>query len=77
MQFTKRFWAGLQDGTITVAVRRWRRPSVKAGGTMLSKGGLLGIDSVEVIEEGEVTEEDAVPPATPIGAEVMAMLATR
>ena len=59
MQFTKRFWAGLQDGTITVAMRRWRRPSVKAGGTLQSKGGLLGIDSVEVIEEGEVTEEDA------------------
>ncbi len=77
MQFTKRFWAGLQDGTITVAVRRWRRPSVKAGGTMLSKGGLLGIDSVEVIEEGEVTEEDAVSAGYADRAELMAMLATR
>ncbi|HEY5727722.1 MAG TPA: hypothetical protein VIV08_03845, partial [Acidimicrobiia bacterium] len=71
MQFTKRFWAGLQDGTITVAVRRWRRPSVKAGGTMLSNGGLLAIDSVEVIEEGEVTEEDAVSAGYADRAELM------
>lgn len=59
MQFTKRFWAGLEDGSITVAVRRWRRPSVKAGGTMQTRGGLLGIDSIEVVEPVDVTEADA------------------
>lgn len=59
MQFTKRFWAGIADGSITVAVRRWKRPSVKAGGTMQSPGGLLGIDSLEVVDTGDVTDDDA------------------
>ncbi len=77
MQFTKRFWGGLEDGTITVAVRRWRRPSVRAGGTLQSKVGLLGIDSVEVIDESEVTEEDAVSAGYTDRTELMAMLATR
>ncbi len=59
MQFTKRFWSGLEDGSITAAVRKWKRPSIKVGGTMLSPGGLLAIDSIEVVELWELTEDDA------------------
>jgi hypothetical protein len=57
--FPKRFWTGIEDGSITVAVRSWRRPSVKAGSTLHSPVGLLGIDSVEVIEASDLTEADA------------------
>jgi hypothetical protein len=57
--FDQRFWPGLSDGTITVALRRWKRPTVKAGGTLKSPGGLLGIDEVAIIEPDEVTEDDA------------------
>jgi hypothetical protein len=32
MLFKQRFWAGLADGSVTVAFRRWRRPTVRAGG---------------------------------------------
>ena len=38
--FAKRFWDGLADGGITVAFRRWKRPTVKAGGTLRSPGWL-------------------------------------
>jgi hypothetical protein len=59
MLFKQRFWAGLSDGTITVAFRRWKRPSVKEGGTLQSPGGLLAIDEVARIEPDEVTDRDA------------------
>ncbi len=42
---------------------------------MQSKGGLLGIDSVEVIDEGDVTEEDARAAGFADRAELMEALA--
>jgi hypothetical protein len=59
MLFRQRFWSGLADGTVTVAFRRWKRPTVKAGGTLQTAGGVLGIDEVAVIGPEEVTDEDA------------------
>jgi len=47
------------EGEITLAFRRWRRPTVKAGGTLRTKAGVLAIESVEPIGEDEVTEADA------------------
>ena len=47
------------EGEITLAFRRWRRPTVKAGGTLRTRVGVLAIDSVEVVDEDEVTDDDA------------------
>jgi hypothetical protein len=57
--FKERFWGGLRDGSLTVAFRRWKRPSVKPGGTLVSPGGLLGIDSVEAIDDAQVDDDAA------------------
>jgi hypothetical protein len=57
--FKERFWAGLRDGSLTVAYRRWKRPSVRAGGTLVSPGGLLGIDAVDAIDDAEVDDPAA------------------
>jgi hypothetical protein len=57
--FRKQFWAGISDGSITLAVRRWKRPTVKAGGTLRSPAGFLAIDAVEVIAESDVDENVA------------------
>jgi hypothetical protein len=57
--FKERFWPGLRQGSLKVAYRRWKRPSVKAGGTLVSPGGLLAIDSVEAIDDPEVDDEAA------------------
>jgi hypothetical protein len=57
--FKERFWAGLRDGSLTVAYRRWKRPSVKAGGTLVSPGGLLAIDSVEPIDDKQIDDDSA------------------
>lgn len=59
MLFKERFWSGLRDGSITVAYRRWKRPSVRTGGTLQSPGGLLAIESVELIEESAIDRTDA------------------
>jgi hypothetical protein len=57
--FRQRFWTGLADGSVTVAFRRWRRPTVKAGGRLTTPAGVLAIDEVELIGEGDITEVDA------------------
>ena len=59
MVFKERFWAGLRDGSLTVAYRRWTRPSVRPGGTLQSPGGLLAIDSLEIIGADSIDEADA------------------
>jgi hypothetical protein len=45
------------SGEIRVAFRRWRRPTVKAGGTLTTAAGVLAIDAVERVTD--VTESDA------------------
>jgi hypothetical protein len=50
---------GIRAGRVTLAVRRWRRPTVRTGGTLVTAVGVLAIDSVERIEATELTERDA------------------
>lgn len=47
------------SGEITLLFRRWSRPGAKAGGTQMTQSGVVGIDSVEVIDEASITEDDA------------------
>ena len=49
----------IKAGKITLLFRRWSRPGAKAGGTQMTQGGVIGIDSVEVVSEDDVTEMDA------------------
>lgn len=60
MLFRKAQWQGLEDGTITVAFRYQKRPSVKAGGTLKSPGGFLSIDAVDAIGLDDVDDVAAV-----------------
>lgn len=46
-------------GTVTIAFRRWKRPTVKEGGTLVTAAGLLSIDSVEEFDEENITLLDA------------------
>jgi hypothetical protein len=57
--FRQPFWAGLADGSVTLAFRRWERSTVKAGGRQTTPAGVLAIDDVRAIEEREITEDDA------------------
>ncbi|HJS52412.1 MAG TPA: hypothetical protein VJ781_10970, partial [Pyrinomonadaceae bacterium] len=49
----------IRSGEITVLFRRWSGPGAKTGGTQMTQGGIVGIDSVEIVIEEDLTEEDA------------------
>jgi hypothetical protein len=59
MLFRSQDVKGIHAGDITLAFRRWKRPTVKAGGTLRIPGGVLAIEAVEVIEPSDVTDKDA------------------
>ncbi len=49
----------IRSGEISLIFRRWKRAGVKAGGTQMTQRGVLGIDSVTVVTENQITEKDA------------------
>ena len=49
----------IKRGDITLQFRRWTRPSVKAGGTLKPKIGLLRIGKITEMSPDEVTLADA------------------
>lgn len=74
MLFTADLWERLRSGEVTVAFRAWKRPTVKAGGTLQSPAGLLAIDEVTAIEIGDITAADAVAAGASSVADVVADL---
>ncbi|MGL5079869.1 MAG: hypothetical protein ACRC8A_00115 [Microcoleaceae cyanobacterium] len=44
---------------MTLAFRRWKRPTVREGGQLRTAVGILAIDAVSVVSVDEITEEDA------------------
>ncbi|UDY35749.1 hypothetical protein [Dermatobacter hominis] len=46
----------IADGSVTAALRRWKRPTVRAGGTLVTPIGVLAIDSVDPIEPVDLTD---------------------
>ncbi|WP_216110809.1 hypothetical protein [Aquisalimonas asiatica] len=59
MLFRKKFLEGMRAGVFTLAFRRWRRPSVRRGGTLLTPVGQLNIKSVEEVALNSISAEDA------------------
>jgi hypothetical protein len=59
MLFTQDDIRRIAAGEITLALRRWRRPTVKAGGALRTRVGVLAIESVDVVEPEQVTDADA------------------
>ena len=49
----------IKRGDITLQFRRWTRPSVKAGGTLKTKIGILGIGRIDEMRPEDVTLADA------------------
>lgn len=46
-------------GDVDLAFRRWKRPSVRTGGTLRTAVGMLQIEEVEPVSMGDITEVDA------------------
>lgn len=49
----------IRDGRIDLVFRRWSRPTVRAGGTLKTKVGLLRIGRIDDMRPEDVTLEDA------------------
>ena len=50
---------GITAGTVTLVFRRWKRPTVKAGGTLKTKAGVLTIDAVDKVTLKSITNKEA------------------
>ena len=77
MILTQREIDGLRHGTITRAYRRWRRPTVKTGGTLLTAAGQLEIRAVEPVALQAITEPDAQAAGFPSRAALVAEVTSR
>jgi len=74
MLFRAPFLERIATGDITVAFRMWRRPTVKASGTLKTSVGVLAIESVTAISPKAITDADAKRAGFANRAEVLADL---
>ena len=49
----------IKAGQVDLVFRRWSRPSVKAGGTLKTKLGVMAIGAIDDMDPADVTEADA------------------
>ena len=59
MLFPKKLWAGLEDGSVTLAFRRWKQPAARQGGTQRFAGGVLAFEDVCTVPLKSITAEQA------------------
>ena len=67
----------IAQGQVTLAFRRWRRPTVRAGGTLLTSAGQLEIGSVDVVRIEAITPEEATLAGYPSRDALLAELTRR
>ena len=60
MLFRREILQKIRTGEITAAFRKWKRPTVKTGGTLITPIGQLRIKSVEKVELEKITLRDVV-----------------
>lgn len=49
----------IRTGEVSLAFRKWRRPTVKAGGSLTTPVGVLRVESLETCLEKDITPEEA------------------
>jgi hypothetical protein len=74
---TQRVLDGVRHGTITRAYRKWRRPTVKSGGTLLTAAGRLEIRAVVPATLDAITDADAQAAGFPSREALVADLGSR
>ena len=58
MLFRRHILQGIAEGRVTLAFRRWRRAPPSDGSSLRSPVGVLWLDRVTVVDEGDITPED-------------------
>ncbi|WP_420149200.1 hypothetical protein [Spirosoma sp.] len=59
MLFKQTHLQGIQEGTVTLAFRKWKRAAIQNGTLLHTAVGLIKITGVRVIDEKDITERDA------------------
>lgn len=59
MLFKNDVLAGIAKGDVTLAFRRWQKPTVRTGGTLRTAAGVLSIDALDAVDAVGLTSEDA------------------
>ena len=50
---------GVRDGSVTLAFRRWKKQDVEPGRRFTTAAGMVRVESVEVVDAGTITDEEA------------------
>lgn len=74
MLFEQRFWPLIQDGTVTVTFRRWKRRQAAPGRRRRTAFGFIDVDSVDVVDPAGITQDDAVAAGYPDAATLISDL---
>lgn len=77
MLFRKDVLDRIAKGEITLAFRRWTKPTVRAGGSLRTAAGVLSIDTIEVTEARDVSAKDARHAGFPTREALFAELESR
>jgi hypothetical protein len=59
MLFRKRFWAGIEDGSVTLAFRRWERSRVVTGRRRRTPVGIVEVLAVDEVDPTAITADEA------------------
>ena len=74
MLFKAPVLAAIAEGKVDLAFRRWRKPTVKAGGTLTTPVGVLAIDAIAVVAPEAISDADAVRAGYADAAEALTAL---
>jgi hypothetical protein len=74
MLFKQSVLRRIASGEVTLAFRRWRRPTVKRGGRLRTAVGVLAIEAVDMIEPGDVSDADARRAGAPDAESLLATI---
>jgi hypothetical protein len=58
MLFRQDILQGIAEGRVTLAFRRWRRAPPRAGSSLRSPIGILRLERVTMVDEGDITPDD-------------------
>ena len=67
----------IATGEVSLAFRKWRKPTVKAGGTLRTGVGVLAIESVDIVKEASISAAQARASGYESRADLVAELRAR
>lgn len=59
MLFSSRSWPGIENGSITLTFRRWKRPQAVAGREYRTPAGRIRVDACEIVDPGSIDPAEA------------------